>query len=106
MTTTTYNTAACGNGTRGIWSGGFRPSASNILDYITIATTGNATDFGDSTAVRSEHGATANATRGVFAGGSGVINMIDYVTIASPGNATDFGDLTVARRGASGLSGD
>ena len=106
MTTTTYNTAACGNGIRGIWSGGYRPSASNILDYVTIATKGNAADFGDSTVVRSEHGGTANVFRGLFAGGSGAINTIDYITIATPGNATDFGDLTEAKRGPNGLSGD
>jgi len=32
---------------RGLFGGGTTPSFSNVIDYITIATTGNATDFGD-----------------------------------------------------------
>ena len=36
-------------GTRGITGGGQTPSQINTIDYITIATTGNATDFGDLT---------------------------------------------------------
>ena len=36
------------NGTRCIFSGGqVAPGASNVIDYITIASTGDATDFGD-----------------------------------------------------------
>ena len=65
----------------------------NTIEYITIASTGNATDFGDlinSTAFN-VFGAVSNKTRGVF-GGSGNKNMC-FVTIASTGNATDFADL-------------
>ena len=69
----------------------------NIIQYVTIATTGNATDFGDLTVARAELGGCGNATRGVFSGGygntNGIFNTIDYITIASPGNATDLGDL-------------
>ena len=71
----------------------------NIIDYITIASTGNATDFGDRTtsgAVNQSIAACASSTRGVIGGGI-VSNVMDYVTIASTGNATDFGDLTAAR---------
>ena len=35
---------------RGLFAGGYTPSStntSNIIDYIEISTTGNATDFGD-----------------------------------------------------------
>jgi len=64
---------------------------------VTIATTGNATDFGDLTAARRYVAGASSETRGVFAGGqndaSANQNVIDYVTIASAGNATDFGDL-------------
>ena len=39
-------------GARGLFSRGFTsPSNFNIIDYITIATTGNAADFGDLTQV-------------------------------------------------------
>ena len=36
-----------GNNTRGIFYGGGSPSATNTIDFITIATTGDASDFGD-----------------------------------------------------------
>jgi hypothetical protein len=66
------------------------------MDYVTMSSAGNATDFGDMTLARRSHGACSSATRGLNAGGfTGSVNTnsIDYVTIASTGNATDFGDL-------------
>ena len=42
--------AALGNLTRGLCGGGYGPSApngTNVIEYITIATTGNSQDFGD-----------------------------------------------------------
>ena len=41
----------------------------NTTDYVTIATVGNATDFGDLTDARYVGGAASNSTRGLFAGG-------------------------------------
>ena len=36
------------NQTRAIFSGGYASSSdSNVIDYVTIASTGDATDFGD-----------------------------------------------------------
>lgn len=80
---------------RGLTAGGFQiPIAIiNVIQYVTIATLGNAIDFGDLTVARWGLGACASSTRGVFAGGSGT-NVIDYVTILTSGNAIDFGDLT------------
>jgi len=71
---------------------------SNLIDYITLATTGNATDFGDLTVGRASLAGVSNQTRavaggGILSGGSRS-NTIDYITIASTGNATDFGDRT------------
>ena len=66
------------------------------LSYITIATPGDASNFGDLTQHRAYTGATSNGTRAVFGGGSGY-DIIDYVTIATTGNATNFGDLTMSR---------
>ena len=77
---------------------------SNIIDYITISTTGNATDFGDLTVARKNVASPTNSTtRGVFVGGYGgspaaIVNTIDYITISTTGNATDFGDLTTAKQ--------
>ena len=41
-----------GNDIRGVWLGGSSPSLSNVMDYVTIASTGNAADFGDLIAAR------------------------------------------------------
>ena len=35
------------NSTRAVFGGGETPSLSNVMDKITIASTGNSTDFGD-----------------------------------------------------------
>ena len=75
------------------------PRYKDIIQYITIATTGNATDFGDLTAGKSYGTATSSNTIAVFGGGLNNVqnyNNIDQVTIASTGNATDFGDLSAA----------
>ena len=69
------------------------------LEYVTIASLGNTTDFGDHAGNIDRGTATASTTRGVLAQGySGTYtNILGYVTIASAGDTTDFGDLTVAR---------
>ena len=77
------------------------------MDYITIASTGNAKDFGDLTSVRGSQGqcAGASSTRGLWAGGQRTpadANIIDYITIATTGNAADFGDLI--RSGPNGFA--
>ena len=89
------------DGSRGLFSAGYSDSPSgnkNIITYITIATIGNSTDFGDLTETKNNTGSCASATRGLTAGGEAPSNsnVIDYVTIATTGNAIDFGDLTVA----------
>ena len=86
--------------TRGIWQGGNAGPGtpfSNVIDFITIASTGNATDFGDlTTGRRTGVGSGNNSTRGVCAGGNNGagVNIIDFITMASAGNSTDFGDLS------------
>jgi hypothetical protein len=89
-----------------LFAGGFSGSAKNTIDYVTIATTGNATDFGDLYTSRSSVGGCSNGTRALFGGGNSTTNIIQYVTIQTTGNATDFGDLTVARQGPAAFSGD
>ena len=82
-------------GARGVFAGGYAPTALNVIEYITISTTGNALDFGDLSQTRTSPAASASSTRGLFAGGftPTVTNVIDYITIATTGNALDFGDL-------------
>jgi len=73
---------------RGIFTGGYN---STTIDYITIATLGNGTDFGDGGSQGKAGGAVSNGTLGIFGGDNNVLNQ---VTIATTANSTDFGDLT------------
>ena len=82
-----------------VFGGGSTGSDSNILDFITITTEGNASDFGDLTVARRGPGACSSSIVNLFGGGStgSDSNVIDYVLAATIASATDFGDLTVAR---------
>jgi hypothetical protein len=87
--------------TRGVFAGGNLGTAdnTNVIQYITIATTGNSTNFGQLTTSRTWVSSCASSTRSIFAGGgsfaSSPQNTIDFITTATTGNATDFGDLTL-----------
>jgi hypothetical protein len=103
--------SSASSSTRGIFAGrvGVAPTytVSNIIDYITIASSGNAQDFGDlPIATRAMTQGAASSTRGIFAGGvsPGSTNVINYVTISTIGNALDFGDLISPAYGVSGVS--
>lgn len=102
------------DGTTGVvWEGmvGAAGNASNItntIDKYTLATTGNATDFGNLSVISNRwnisEGGGGNATRGLFWGGTSNVspytphvNYIDYVTVATAGNSSDFGDMVTAR---------
>ena len=96
--------AAAGSPTRGLFFGGsVSPNVNgNVVDYITIATTGNAQDFGDLTSTTKYGNATSSNTRAIYGGGlapndTTYVNTIEFFTIATLGNGTDFGDLTVNR---------
>ena len=72
---------------------------SNTLELITIATLGNAIDFGDMTAEQAKTNTCSSPTRVVFPGRSGpapsyALNNIEFITFATTGNAQDFGDAT------------
>ena len=95
------------NSTRGVFIGGINELVSpysgptitytNTMDYISIASLGNALDFGDSHSDKSSHNsAVGNNTRGVYTvswNGSTTVNNINYITISTTGNGQDFGDL-------------
>jgi len=97
--------AGCSSSTRGVFAGGYSADTSllyNVIDYITIATTGNATDFGDLSATRFVLASASSSTRGLFGGGNTVSSgtpsaNIYYITIATTGNTTSFGSLSLAR---------
>jgi hypothetical protein len=100
--------AGLSSSTRGIFAGGNPGAYTNVIQYVTIASTGNATDFGDLLNAQLNACGTSSTTRGVIAAGefgSNGSNIIEYITIATTGNSTDFGDLTQARRACAAVSG-
>ena len=109
---TTEKPAGTSSSTRGLFiCGESQPSGTriNTIQFITIASTGNATDFGDHTDSRRSFGACNNSTRAVYGGGntsSGSDNALSFVTIATAGNGQDFGDLLSARSTAGTASSD
>ena len=106
--------AATSSPTRGVFAGG-RDSADapvynqNVIHYVTIASLGDAINFGDLSYTPYAAMGTGSSTRGIFTGGynpagSAAYNNIEYVTISTTGNTQDFGDLTVARGGSAASS--
>ena len=96
-----------GNRGRGVFGGGQSPATQQVIDFVNIASTGNALNFGELTSAKHSVGAVSSAIRGIYAGegpGAGVTTDMDYITIASQSNAIDFGDLTAARRNTMGMS--
>ena len=99
-----------GSSTRGIIAVGYVASPGtgvNTVEYITISTQGDSSDFGDLTTADGDGPFTcSNSVRTVRGGGgfnAGTVT-IDYATIATLGNYVDFGDLTQARYSADGVA--
>jgi len=112
---TSFMVGRINNATRAvIGTGGTTADATGTgrMDYFTIASTGDASDFGDmvtpgDTLGRQGVGGVENATRGVFMGGynSSAATALDsmvYITVDTTGNTTDFGDLIATSRGGYG----
>jgi hypothetical protein len=109
--------ATCSSSTRGVTMGGttnVNPPPSNFgsvsygLEYITIATTGNATVFGTSVYPTDGLGGCASTTRGLFGGRTTAVYGrsidIEYITIATTGNTTNFGNCTTSNYSCSAAS--
>tara|TARA_R110000744_G_scaffold35801_1_gene82689 strand:- start:38 stop:1048 length:1011 start_codon:yes stop_codon:yes gene_type:complete len=84
-------------------TGGGSDSGTNVIDFITLSSAGNATDFGDLSVSRYElgGGSGGSSVRGLFFGGENTsgtkVNVVDYITFSSAGNALDFGNLQGVR---------
>ena len=76
--------------------GGTTSSSVYLIDYLTIASTGDATDFGDLPQTQSGATGTSNSIRALNMGGyaPGISNIVNYITIATTGDGADYGDLT------------
>ena len=108
---TRQNLMGSSDSTRGIYGGSRYSTAavnnSNVIEFVTIASTGNASDFGDLITGRGAMGTCSSPTRGIFAGGGQsspvvAIQAIEFVTIQTLGNGTDFGQLSNAALDAYG----
>ena len=98
-----YYIQGLSSSTRGVAAAGYQESpgstSMNVIDFITIASTGNSTDFGDLITAARLPGSSggSNKIRGVFVGGGvhpSYYNTMEFVTIATTGNASDFGDIS------------
>lgn len=95
----------CAGGNKGQFGGGDTPISS--MNYITTATTGNSSFFGNisrGATFGTLHSA-ASDTRGLFAGAaitSGSYSGIDEITIGTTGNTAAYSNLTVAIGGRAG----
>ena len=110
LTAANKDSSSVGSRTRGICGGGQIPGGrTNLIQFVTIASTGDATDFsGDLTRITRASATCNDATRGLFAGGdtpSGNVDTIDYITMSSTGvDAQDFGNLVAVNSTLSGMS--
>jgi len=106
VTTAVSNNDWC-SGHRAVYGGGnVSPGAvTNVIDYVSVVSLGNAADFGDLSVARKTLGAVGSFTRACFGGGvtPSKNDTIDYITIASTGDAADFGNLSVSRGYVEGM---
>ena len=112
LSTLSQRGSGVGSATRGVFVIGCTiPAFVNTLEYITLTTTGEITDFGDATSAtgHGNNNSASNMIRGVYhhprtADGGAALNTLEYITIATTGNATDFGDLSYVSHSGCGFS--
>ena len=94
--------------TRGVWGGGRAQTPGwteyNTMDYVTLASEGNAIDFGDRLLAEYSMGGFSSSTRGIIYGGAPASDDIHYTEIATLGNEVDFGSLITGRRYSAGCA--
>ena len=101
VTAVTFDGSEAG---KAIFAGGNNPSRSNVIDFINITTTGDASDFGDLVSARDFVGSTGNQNYMITFGGNtaagaaNITNIIEFVHFDTASNTTDFGDMTDERQ--------
>ena len=95
-------------GNRAIFFGGLAPGESNIIDFITVSSTGNAADFGDLVSSKYNPGSCSNGVQGFCLGGYDGYptesNVIEHIHFDTKGNGADFANLNVSVGASSGAS--
>ena len=95
---------AVSNGQRGIFGGGYTPTALNVMEYTTIATTSQFNDFGDLRYTNSYLADGNSPVRGVITCTGPAAEFMDYITMSTLGNSTSFGNMVTDRIDATGVS--
>ena len=94
LSSSCHNNAGACSATRGVIAFGGTPSNVNTMEYITMSTLGNSTNFGDMNVTATHHGGgCCSPTRGLFMGGyaPGYQNYMSMINIQTEGNAVDWG---------------
>ena len=76
----------------------YNSSGVNTIEFVTMSSEGNTTDFGDLEDQPALAGSCGDRTRGILMGGGAptpgyTTDKIQYISIQSTGNAQDFGNL-------------
>ena len=103
LTTARVGLFSGSDGTTGLFYGGYAQGVSNktSIDYVTIATAGNATDWGGTTSSGFQDGGSyCDTTRHVvgganYGGSNSSSNRIDYFTTTIGSSSSQFGTLTL-----------
>jgi len=106
LSSTRSSITPTGDTTRGVFMGG-EPGFTNIIEYVTFSTTGNAVNFGDlSSRAKRAGSSSSNCVRGFYFGGSNdspssntTYNDCDAIIIQEQSNSVDFGDLHTTTHG-------
>ena len=113
-----YYVSGASDTTRGVWCGGAHTYNSDhdsveTIEYVTIQTTGNASDFGDLPWQSQNCGTCSNGDRAVHARSrtsqnTGSLNHdeLAYFSIQTTGNASNFGDAVTQTNYCAACSGE
>ena len=95
---------AVSDGQRGIFGGGYTPTALNTIEFTTIATGSNFVDFGDLRYTNSYLADGNSPVRGVITCTGPAAELMDFITISTLGNSAAFGNMATDRIDATGVS--
>ena len=100
------NNAALSNDSRGVYTLSQTGVNVNSIEYITISSSADGTNFGDLVSVKYALTGFSDGSRGVFSGGyiSAATYEMDYLYVGTLGDTVDFGNLTSARQYVFGAS--
>jgi hypothetical protein len=95
---------AISDGQRGIFGGGYTPTALNVMEFTTIGSASNFVDFGDLRYTNSYLADGNSPVRGVITCTGPASEFMDFITISTLGNSAGFGNMATGRIDATGVS--